>query len=107
MINFRLASVSSRSALAATTPAAARRAEQFTAGARTAAASSAMAQVRIGWSRHLSTRRRKARVSVRPSMGSVGDPYDNAMAERFFAALEREPLNRRRFRTQSEATGGW
>jgi putative transposase len=42
-------------------------------------------------------------VSVRPSMGSVGDPYDNAMAERFFAALEREPLNRRRFRTQSEA----
>jgi putative transposase len=38
-----------------------------------------------------------------PSMGSVGDAYDNAMAESFFATLEREVLNRRRFRTQAEA----
>jgi putative transposase len=38
-----------------------------------------------------------------PSMGSVGDAYDNAMAESFFATLERELLNRRRFRTQAEA----
>jgi putative transposase len=36
-------------------------------------------------------------------MGSVGDAYDNAMAESFFATLERELLNRRRFRTQAEA----
>lgn len=40
---------------------------------------------------------------VMPSMGSVGDAYDNAMAESFFATLEREVLHRRRFRSQSEA----
>ena len=38
-----------------------------------------------------------------PSMGSVGDAYDNAMAESFFASLERELLNRRRFKSQAEA----
>jgi putative transposase len=32
---------------------------------------------------------------VRPSMGSVGDAYDNAMAESFFASLETELLARR------------
>ena len=32
---------------------------------------------------------------VRPSMGSVGDAYDNAMAESFFATLECELLDRR------------
>lgn len=36
-------------------------------------------------------------------MGSVGDAYDNAMAESFFATLERELLSRRRFRSQAEA----
>ena len=40
---------------------------------------------------------------VRPSMGSVGDAYDNAMCESFFATLECELLNRRRFKTQVEA----
>jgi putative transposase len=40
---------------------------------------------------------------IMPSMGSVGDAYDNAMAESFFATLERELLTRRRFRSQSEA----
>jgi hypothetical protein len=40
---------------------------------------------------------------VRPSMGSVGDAYDNAMAESFFATLECELLDRRRFRTLAEA----
>ena len=35
-----------------------------------------------------------------PSMGTVGDAYDNAMAESFFATLEREVLSRRRFKTQ-------
>jgi putative transposase len=40
---------------------------------------------------------------VRPSMGSVGDAYDNAMCESFFATLECELLNRRRFKTQTEA----
>ena len=40
---------------------------------------------------------------VMPSMGSVGDCYDNAMAESFWATLEREVLSRRRFKTQAEA----
>jgi putative transposase len=40
---------------------------------------------------------------VRPSMGSVGDAYDNALCESFFATLECELLERQRFRTQAEA----
>jgi putative transposase len=40
---------------------------------------------------------------VRPSMGSVGDAYDNAMCESFFATLECELLDRRRFTNQVEA----
>jgi putative transposase len=36
-------------------------------------------------------------------MGSTGDAYDNAMAESFFATLEREVINRRSFRSQAEA----
>jgi putative transposase len=42
-------------------------------------------------------------VGVRPSMGSVGDAYDNAMCESFFATLECELLERRRFASQAEA----
>jgi putative transposase len=40
---------------------------------------------------------------VRPSMGSVGDAYDNAMCESFFATLECELLDRRSFKSQAEA----
>ena len=40
---------------------------------------------------------------VRPSMGSVGDCFDNAMCESFFATLECELLDRRHFKTQIEA----
>jgi putative transposase len=40
---------------------------------------------------------------VRPSMGSVGDCYDNAMAESFFATLECELVDRSRWRTRAEA----
>ena len=40
---------------------------------------------------------------VRPSMGSVGDAYDNALCESFFATLECELLDRQRFRTPVEA----
>jgi putative transposase len=40
---------------------------------------------------------------VRPSMGTVGDAYDNALCESFFATLERELLARRRFATKAEA----
>jgi putative transposase len=42
-------------------------------------------------------------VGVQPSMGSVGDAYDNAMCESFFATLECELLDRRRFKTRAEA----
>ena len=42
-------------------------------------------------------------VGVKPSMGSVGDAYDNAMCESFFATLECELLDRRRFKTHAEA----
>ena len=47
--------------------------------------------------------RRCALMGVRPSMGSVGDAYDNAMCESFFATLECELLDRHRFQTQAEA----
>ena len=40
---------------------------------------------------------------MRPSMGSVGDGYDNAMCESFFATLECELLARRQFIPQVEA----
>jgi putative transposase len=40
---------------------------------------------------------------VRPSTGSVGDAYDNAMAESFFATLETELLDRTTFRSQTDA----
>lgn len=42
-------------------------------------------------------------LGVRPSMGSVGDCYDNAMCESFFATLECECLDRNRFQTKTEA----
>ena len=42
---------------------------------------------------------RRREEGIRPSRGSVGDAYDNALAESFFATLE----CRRRFRTQAEA----
>jgi putative transposase len=40
---------------------------------------------------------------VRPSMGSIGDCFDNAMCESFFATLECELLDRCRFKTHVEA----
>ena len=42
-------------------------------------------------------------MNVRPSMGSVGDAYDNAMAESFFASLECELIDRRSWKTLTEA----
>lgn len=46
---------------------------------------------------------RCAKMGVRPSMGSVGDAYDNAMAESFFASLECELIDRRSFQSNAEA----
>ena len=43
------------------------------------------------------------KAGVRPSMGSVGDAYDNALCESFFATLECELLDRTSFRTRPEA----
>jgi putative transposase len=40
---------------------------------------------------------------VTPSMGSVGDAYDNALVESFFATLETELIDRHRFHTHSQA----
>jgi putative transposase len=36
------------------------------------------------------------------SMGSIGDPYDNAAAESFFSTLQRELLDRQRWTTRAE-----
>jgi putative transposase len=41
---------------------------------------------------------------IQPSMGSVGDCYDNAMCESFNATLECELLQRRSFKSQREAS---
>ena len=40
---------------------------------------------------------------VRPSMGSVGDCFDNALCESFFATLECELIDQTTFRTHAEA----
>ena len=40
---------------------------------------------------------------IRPSMGSVGDCFDNAMCESFFATLECELIDRSTFRTHDDA----
>jgi len=42
-------------------------------------------------------------MGVRPSMGTVGDAFDNAMAESFFASLECELIDRKTFKTRTEA----
>jgi len=42
-------------------------------------------------------------LGVRPSMGSVGDAYDNAVAESFFATLECEVQDRNHFKTREAA----
>jgi len=47
--------------------------------------------------------RRCREAGVAPSMGSVGDAYDNALAEAFFATLETELLMRHTFATRKEA----
>ena len=40
---------------------------------------------------------------VQLSMGSKGDAYDNAVAESFFASLEKDLLRRRSFATRDDA----
>ena len=45
---------------------------------------------------------RARRAGLAPSLGTVGDPYDNAVAEAFWARLQTELLNRQRWRTRVE-----
>src|SRR4051812_25004669 len=40
---------------------------------------------------------------VKPSMGTVGDAYDNALCESLFASLECELIDRRTFKSHTEA----
>ena len=47
--------------------------------------------------------KRCKQMGVRPSMGSVGDAYDNAMAESFFASLECELIDRRVWKSFAQA----
>ena len=47
--------------------------------------------------------RRLKESEIFPSMGSVGDAYDNAVAESFFGTLKAELVHRHRFRTRAEA----
>ena len=47
--------------------------------------------------------KRCRKAGIRLSMGSVGDCYDNAMAESFFASLECELLDRTKFQNHAEA----
>ena len=42
-------------------------------------------------------------LKINPSMGTVGDAYDNAMAESFFATLECELIDRRVWKTKQQA----
>jgi len=47
--------------------------------------------------------KRCRQAGIRPSMGSIGDCYDNAMCESFFATLECELLDRVRFTHRGDA----
>jgi putative transposase len=47
--------------------------------------------------------RRCEEAGIVPSMGSVGDAYDNSMIESFFATLETELFDRVRFKTRRGA----
>jgi putative transposase len=47
--------------------------------------------------------RRAREAGIALSMGSVGDCFDNAMAESFFASLETELIDRSSWRTRAEA----
>ena len=46
---------------------------------------------------------RLADAGIQPSMGSVGDSFDNALAENFFSTLKVERVYRTTYRTREEA----
>jgi transposase InsO family protein len=43
---------------------------------------------------------------MQPSLGTVGDAYDNAMCESFFASLEKKLIARRTSRSHAEGVCG-
>ena len=45
---------------------------------------------------------RARKAGLLPSLGSVGDPYDNAVVESFWGRMQTELLNRRKWRTRLE-----
>lgn len=45
---------------------------------------------------------RARRAGLLPSLGTVGDPYDNAVVESFWGRMQTELLNRQRWRTRVE-----
>ncbi|MDQ3055437.1 MAG: integrase core domain-containing protein, partial [Actinomycetota bacterium] len=45
---------------------------------------------------------RAKRSGLLPSMGSVGDAFDNAVIESFWGRMQTELLNRRRWKTRTE-----
>ena len=45
---------------------------------------------------------RARRAGLLPSLGTVGDPYDNAVVESFWARMQTELLDRQRWRTRIE-----
>ncbi len=45
---------------------------------------------------------RARRAGLPPSLGTIGDPYDNAVAESFWARMQTELLDRRRWHTRVE-----
>jgi putative transposase len=50
--------------------------------------------------------KRGREMGVNPSVGSVGEAFDNAMAESVFASLECELIDRGSFKTKGEARMG-
>jgi len=51
----------------------------------------------------ISLGRKLEEAGIAPSMGSVADPYDNALAESFVSSSKRELVDRRSWPTRGEA----
>jgi putative transposase len=45
---------------------------------------------------------RARKAGLLPSLGSIGDPYDNAVVELFWGRMQTELVNRRRWNTRVE-----
>jgi putative transposase len=70
---------------------------------RTGGAYPSQRPVEFGQYTSIAFGKRCREMGVKPSMGSVGDAYDNAMAEGVLASLECELIERRSCKTKGEA----